>query len=500
MTKVLIVDDNEDNRCLLTHDLEDEGYEVAQAIDGVDSLRVVAEWLPDVVLMDINMPRMDGIEACAKLKEQPESRMIPIIMLSARDGDADVIQALNAGAHDYVTKPYVAEVLMARVRAAAAAKSAYDTIRRMNIHLQELHDTAFQFVDNVSHEFRTPLTVIKEFSSIIRDGIAGPVTEDQCEYLGTVIARVDDLALMVDDMLDVSKLEAGLLGMRRKECTIDEIVEAINPGLQRKAAANGIPLEMVIESGLPNVYCDIEKAGRVILNLAVNAIKFSPEESPVTIWARAGDGCVTVGVTDSGPGIDEAGLAVLFERFKQLGAGVRSDSKGFGLGLNIVRDLVDLNLGTLHVESELEQGSTFSFTIPTTDIEEIAGRYTDWLERQQQGAPNVSLIQVRMDVPASSDLRYTVGEALRSLLRHPDLVLDGSEADWVLAIGRHEASLADILATIQRDWHELCGGVRIEALPDVSMAPVGTWRIPDQCDEFRRRILSLTQRQEVVHG
>ena len=498
MPRVLVVDDIEDNRRLLTRDLEDEGYEVQEAEDGVEALLKVETWAPDAVLMDINMPKMDGIEACRRLKDRPESSMIPVIMLSACNRDSDVVMALDAGAQDYVTKPYVVEVLAARVRVAVASKSAYDTIERMNGHLQELQETAFQFVDNVSHEFRTPLTVIKEFASIIRDGIAGAVTDDQCDYLLTIIDRVDQLALMVDDMLDVSKLEAGLIGLRREECAIGDIVESVRVGIERKAAASGVQLEIDLDATISRVYCDIEKAGRSLLNLAVNAIKFSPEGTVVKIWARRQNAEIVIGVTDCGPGIDDTELGLLFERFRQLGNGGHSSTKGFGLGLNIVRELVDLNLGELFVESRLGHGSTFSFTIPSSEKREIATRYAGWLARQRKGPPVVSLVHARLTDHTTTDVCDVAAYSLRGLLHHPDLALDIGPSEWLLAFGRHDSQLDTVLTRIHSGWDQATADCRKGTLPGLSTDPIGTWQVPDQCEEFLMRMCAHTQAFEAT--
>jgi signal transduction histidine kinase len=149
--------------------------------------------------------------------------------------------------------------------------------------LARLYRTAHQFVDNVSHEFRTPLTVIKEYVSLIREGIVGPVSDEQSKMLHVVEDRADDLNTMVDDMLDVSKLESGLLGVYRQECDIAQVLRHVRPALERKAVVKGVELQWDIEPGLPSIYCDPEKAGRVLINLSINAIKFCGQPGHVRI-------------------------------------------------------------------------------------------------------------------------------------------------------------------------------------------------------------------------
>src|SRR5262249_17066536 len=196
-------------------------------------------------------------------------------------------------------------------------------------------------------------------------------------YLDIVVSRVDDLATMVEDMLDTSRLEAGVLGLCRKDSNVQDIIEHARPILQRKAASIKVALNIEIDEGLPEVFCDPEKIERILINLVVNALKVSREKGRVTIWCRHDpELCeLDVGVTDEGPGIAPVDLQVIFDRFKQIGRDVRASTKGFGLGLNIARELVQLNYGDIRVESTLGKGSTFSFSIPTADRSAMARRY-----------------------------------------------------------------------------------------------------------------------------
>jgi signal transduction histidine kinase len=250
--------------------------------------------------------------------------------------------------------------------------AANATLEKQNEKLEELTETALRFTDDVAHEFRTPLAVIMEFASIISDGIGGDVTEQQAGYLQYISDASTDLSRLVDDFLDSSKLRARSLRVDRRPHEVEGILDAVWPALEARAASAGVSLERRCEPDLPSVYADAEKAGRTLMNLAVNAFKFSGEGSTVTIdVGSAGGGAVAFRVTDQGPGLSEDELATLFERFRQTSSGRRSSAKGFGLGLSIVQELVALNLGTVTVDSVLGEGSTFGFTVPTHDPEAI---------------------------------------------------------------------------------------------------------------------------------
>jgi len=267
-----------------------------------------------------------------------------------------------------------------------------------NRRLLALTEQAHRFVDDVSHEFRTPLAVIKEFGSIIADGLAGSITPEQAQYLGIIDNAVLDLNQMVEDFLDSSKLRAGRLRVDRRPQNVTDLFARIRPGLLKKAASRSITIEERIEPGLPRVFADEEKVRRVIMNLATNAVKFSPEGSRIELWARlADDDSVEIGVTDQGRGLEPEDQKKLFERFARLPSAGTPSVKGFGLGLNIARQLVWLNLGSMHVRSELGRGSTFSFTLPADEPRMILERFCARIAECEEPATRLAVISVMSD-------------------------------------------------------------------------------------------------------
>ncbi len=256
-----------------------------------------------------------------------------------------------------------------------AIKRQQRELEEKNQRLAQLYETANRFVDDVSHEFRTPLTVIKGYTEILEQEITGPVTDEQRGFLWTILDRTRDLAQMVDDLLDTSKVRSGCFRVDRRPQRLGDIVASIRPSIVHKALTNHVNIHANISEHLPLVFADAEKIGRVLLNLIVNAVKFSPEGGDVVIRAKPGaSGEVQVDVTDNGPGISKENLRNIFRRFQQVGDPQRSSTKGFGLGLSIASELMAMNLGTISVESEQNRGSTFSFTLPVNDPAVVARR------------------------------------------------------------------------------------------------------------------------------
>jgi PAS domain S-box-containing protein len=307
-------------------------------------------------------------------------------------------------------------------------------LERTNVKYAELYKTAQRFVEDVSHEFRTPLTVVKGYAEAMADGLAGPITGEQKEFLGYVSDRTRDLAQMVDDLLDSSKLRAGTIRIDRKRHSVEDIIAHARMMIRSKANANQIEVVENIAADLPDVYADAEKCGRVLVNFAVNAIKFSPTGSRIELWARrTAEGGAEIGVTDQGPGISLENQQLLFARFRQVGETQNCSVKGFGLGLNIARDLVALNLGQIGVVSAPGQGSTFSFNLPPDDPRAVLEAYAGYLHQLPEREGNICLLKV--DRPATEGSDQAIHDFLAATLQPADLVLYRARDHAFLLVG-----------------------------------------------------------------
>jgi hypothetical protein len=335
--------------------------------------------------------------------------------------------------------------------------------------------------------------VITEYVSLLRDGIVGPVEPEQCRMLDIIGDRADDLNNMVDDMLDVSKLEAGLVGVYRDNCQLATILERVRPSLERKAAVRKARLTIAIEEHLPGACCDADKVGRVIINLAINAIKFCGDLGEVRLWARNDpqSSQLIVGVTDNGPGIEPEHVAAIFKRFKQLEARPLSSAKGFGLGLSIAKKLVDLNLGQLFVESQKDHGSTFSFSVPVAHPGEVMARYLDWLGRSRGGRRVVSLFTASVDESTSRALADGVHAFFHYTLRNHDLLFRTGDRDWLLVVPVDRCEIEHFVARIMRTHRETSRNRPQGALPAIDVTVHCTRAIDDERQALLRDVQAL---------
>eukprot|EP00913_Durusdinium_trenchii_P008878 g8344.t1 len=453
--RVLLLEDDELYSVLVRKLLHDHRYQfevfwVERLSEAIEKLQQEAI---DVVLTDLSVPDSSGFATVTELKKHAGDA--PIIVLTSLEDEELEIGLLAAGAQDYLLKDEVGERSAARsIMHSLQRQRSVNEIRTLarqleergdlveeqsrllqekNQRLQKLYETANEFVDNVSHDFRTPLTVIKDFVTLIRDGVVGEINDEQRDMLDKVIVRSEDLNNMVDDLLDVSKLESGLLSAWRRKIDLKSIMQRAGSMLRHRAAVRNVSMEFDVPDDLATVYCDSDKLLRVITNLATNAIKFSGDQGNVRIWAENDpvDNQVVVGVTDNGPGIDPDSLNVLFQRFRQLDNHSKTTGKGFGLGLSIAQQLCRLNFGLLSVKSQVGNGSTFSFSIPMAQPREVVRR---WMTMRSQPVESAFLIEFAIDDDVEESSADEFDVFLSGVVRSSDLMFRVDVRRWVLVI------------------------------------------------------------------
>jgi hypothetical protein len=436
----------------------------------------------------------------------------PIIVLAgSSDRDLD-LRVVEAGAMDCIPMADLTPALLERsirhalvhehlvARARGEIESLSVEIGRLNM----LRDAGHRFVDNACHDFRSPLTVIKEFSSIIADGLAGDVNEEQAEFLGIVLTRVDQLSHMVDSILDASRLESDLISVQREQHSPAALVEQSRPTLEQQASDHGAQLHISIPDSLPNVFADAESVGRIISNLATNACKFAGDSGRIEIWTRhePGAGAVTFGVTDNGPGIAPEHVKVIFDRFRQIESDTERAKKGFGLGLHIASELVRVNFGTLSVESEPNKGSTFSFTLPVFDVDVLLPLHFSFLKTSRHNFQDVSIAIAALARDTGPDVRAETERFLTRQFRSYDLLLRVSETTWLACFACNESDLSDVTGRIQRAYAEHNINRPKGRLPDISFRPIGTWTLskrPEELTDAIRGAYGLGRTPEGVH-
>jgi len=451
----------------------------------------------DVIVADLSLLQSEPDQTVAMIRDA--ARDTAIVVATSHSGEDLALTLLDSGIQDYLLKEELSRKVLERSIRYSIQRQQCRTeideliadlqdsrdqlqaqkelLERKNRRLKRLYRTAQRFVDNVSHEFRTPLTVIKDYIGLVREGVAGQLSPDQCRLLDIAAVRTDDLNNMVDDMLDVNKLESGLLGAWRRNSRVEEILGQTVPALAQKAKVRNIRFDVNVDPGLPKVYCDEHKVGRVIINLITNAMRFCKDPGHISLSATCDDdaGEVVIAVTDNGPGIEPKDLDVIFKRFKQLGTHVSQSNKHFGLGLNIAKELVELNLGEMRVESEHGSGSTFSFSVPLAHPDGVIRRYVDRIERMRNGSSCVSLVTATIDRYVSDSDAHDVDVLLNYLLRSHDLLFRRDSHSWMSVLPIPEMEVERYIARVQGERDKANRNRPEGPMPRIDLDIKGCW-------------------------
>jgi signal transduction histidine kinase/methylmalonyl-CoA mutase cobalamin-binding subunit len=428
--RLLIVDDNADMRAYLCR-LLGARWKVETAPDGAVALERISESPPDLVIADVMMPVLDGFGLLNAIRTNPASEKLPVMLLSARAGEEASSDGLRAGADDYVTKPFSARELLARVESRLAQARLHAAERQARETAEQANRARDDFFTMLSHELRTPLMAVLAWTALLKDNRLDPSEAVHALELIERNARVQ--RRLVDDLLDISRIVTGRLRIEPRPVTsLAQMVGMVVDSFRPAALAKNLTVETALEAGAGAVNGDSERLQQVVWNLLSNAIRFTPPGGRIQLrYARRGDH-VELLVRDSGQGIAPESLPHLFERYWQGRSGERR-SQGLGLGLAIAHRIIELHGGNIAASSDGEgHGATFTVTLPlysidpdqaptiddgtsTADLEATAlstARMLDAATSELEAASSTALLH---ELPMKSDDRNTP-DALRILL------------------------------------------------------------------------------------
>ncbi|MBN1870116.1 MAG: GAF domain-containing sensor histidine kinase [Candidatus Omnitrophica bacterium] len=230
--------------------------------------------------------------------------------------------------------------------------------------VQDISKTKSEFISAVSHELRTPLTSIKGYASILMAGKLGDVPEQVRERLGKINTHSDNLVKMINDLLDISRIESGRVEMNLSKCSLAEIIDNVHDLLTPQMKEKNIQWVAEVGRDIPEMMLDSSQTERIFINLIGNAVKFTPQHGTISVKAHLNDGVVTVEVSDTGIGISEENISKLFAEFYRIDNQINQNVKGTGLGLALAKKIVEAHKGRIWITSKLNQGTTFHFTLP----------------------------------------------------------------------------------------------------------------------------------------
>jgi signal transduction histidine kinase len=399
---ILVVDDKPDNLRLLSALLGDRGYKVRRAINGQLALNAAFAEPPDLILLDIMMPEMNGYEVCQQLKSDPRTNSVPVIFLSALDDAFDKVKAFEVGGVDYITKPFQFPEVLARVEnhlnlrqlqqqteeqkeqleslnrdleakveaRTAELKRKNQALLQLEVQLRdalaqekELSDMKTRIITTISHEYRTPLTTIASSAELLEAYRHKWDEQKQLKHFNRIQSAIKHMTNLVEEVLFINRAESDKIEFNPVDLNLEqfcgEIVEEIQQPNRDKYQVNFIP-----DAGEVNAQFDAKLLRQILTNLLSNAIKYSPEGGVVELHLSRDPEQVVFQVRDEGIGIPPEDQEKLFQSFSR--ASNVATIQGTGLGLSIVQKCVELHGGKISVDSQLGVGTTFTVCLPVS--------------------------------------------------------------------------------------------------------------------------------------
>ncbi len=373
--RILIADDVPANVELLRDQLQLLGFETIMAVDGPSAVKTCFAELPDLCILDVSMPagelgvddRVTGFEVCRRIKRDPRTSRIPVIFVTALSDTTDRVRAIEAGGDDFLTKPHNRLVLGARVRSLLKLKAATDALEASLHRQRELERLRDDLMKMIVHDLKTPLTAVLASLEMVLDGDFGTVTDGQGSVLAHAYAKAEDLLTLIDDLLEISRMEDSSLKINRVCIEPRVFLEALLADWTLRLRQEQCTASLDVAVDAPVFEADRGLLTRVLSNLVQNAVVHAGRAVRIQIEARRIPTGIGITVRDNGPGIAPQYQEVIFRKFESLQTPDAPRVRGSGLGLTFCRLAVEAHGGRIWVESELGKGSAFHVDLPLLD-------------------------------------------------------------------------------------------------------------------------------------
>lgn len=364
--KILTVDDDRVNLRILSEILGLEGYAITQASSGEQAIECYANTPPDLVLLDVMMPGIDGFETCRQLRRLHGDHCAPVIFITAKSEADDVVEGLGAGGVDYLPKPFKQKEVLARIRSHMHNRILSEQREQLVAQLSRANAENNKLLGMAAHDLRNPLASIRGLTEYLREGAVGPVTPQQVELMDTIHDASQQMLALVNELLDVATIGSGELKIRAEPCDLAALVAKSVALSNMEAARKKTNISFDARGLAPVLALDPAKMRQVVDNLLSNAVKYSPPGSAISVALTCdpASGSLAFAVQDQGPGIPAAEKHRLFRDFSRLSAQPTGGEKSTGLGLAICRKIIEAHGGSITAENLPDRGCEFRVTLP----------------------------------------------------------------------------------------------------------------------------------------
>ncbi len=369
---ILVADDVPANVELLFDQLHTLGYRTISAHDGPSALAACFEYHPELCILDVSMPagdlgiddRSTGFEVCRRIKRDPRSARIPVIFVTALNDTTDRVRAIEAGGDDFLTKPHNRLVLGARVRSLIKLKAATDALEESFRKMRELEKVRDDLMKMIVHDLKSPLTTVLATLEMVTDGDFGAISSEQRRALGDAEAKAEDLLALIEDLLEVARLEETTITLQVAPTAPAALLSEIVHEWRLRFQQEGITVRVDVSDDVPVFEADPTLLRRVFANLIQNAVTHTARAVELQLLARADSNGVLFTVADNGPGIPKEYQELIFRKFEQVRTPNAPRVRSSGLGLAFCKLAVEAHGGRIWVQSEEGRGSAFHFWLP----------------------------------------------------------------------------------------------------------------------------------------
>lgn len=360
---VLIVDDNPTNVKIIAITLQLLKYKIVIATNGLDAIEMVKRTRPDLILMDVMMPQMDGYETCKIIKQEKENENIPVIFLTALNDKENIVKGFDVGGVDYISKPFNKEEFISRVQTHLELKMTRDELQETSNYLTELNSIKDKMFSVIGHDLRSPLSSVKMSLEFLSQTTDKNEDEELKETLDVLVKTTDEVFSLLENLLGWAKSQSGNLNLIPEKVNLKDLVDSIYMLNKGNLNFKKIQFETNIDQSI-DLNVDLNTIKIVFRNILSNAIKFTPNNGKITISSEEDRDYTNVIVQDNGVGIAEENIGKLFSNTHQFSTYGTNRESGSGLGLILCHDFVVRNGGEISVKSKIGEGTSFILRLP----------------------------------------------------------------------------------------------------------------------------------------